>query len=139
MRQKILQITREWLGTPYHHQESQKGIGCDCLGLILGVRREVYNVGDPEPVPNYSPSWGDHRTDDPLLNFGEKYFLKVKEPKIGDILLFRMRPNIAVKHCAILSDKGIIHSYSNHVVREEHFSNWWKKRLVASFQFPEKI
>ena len=32
---------RGWLGTPYHHQASLKGVGCDCLGLLRGVWREV--------------------------------------------------------------------------------------------------
>ena len=28
---------RAWLDTPFHHQASIKGAGCDCIGLIKGV------------------------------------------------------------------------------------------------------
>lgn len=138
MRQQIVDIAREWIGTPYHHQESLKGRGCDCLGLLRGVWRELYGEDNPEPMPNYSPSWGDHRRDDPLLAVAEKYFERVREPDTGDLLLFRMRPGMAVKHCSIMTDRGhIIHSYSGHQVREDDFSEWWQKRLIGVFQFPE--
>ncbi len=31
-----------WVGTPYRHQAAQKGVGCDCLGLVRGVWRALY-------------------------------------------------------------------------------------------------
>ncbi|MFL5163197.1 MAG: peptidase P60, partial [Microvirga sp.] len=37
----ILAEARSWIGTPYRHQASLKGIGCDCLGLLRGVWRGV--------------------------------------------------------------------------------------------------
>ena len=47
-----------WIGTPYRHQASLKGVGCDCLGLVRGVWRAV--CGDePEAVPAYSPDWAE--------------------------------------------------------------------------------
>jgi len=35
-RQLIVVETRDWIGTPYRHQASLKGVGCDCLGLVRG-------------------------------------------------------------------------------------------------------
>lgn len=135
-RQQIVDITRSWLGTPYHHQESVKGEGCDCLGLLRGVWREFYGAENPEPMPNYSPSWGDHRIDDPLMHVAEKYFVRVQEPREGDVLLFRMRRGLAVKHCSIVSGPGLmIHAYTNHEVREDEISEYWTKRLVGVFEF----
>ena len=43
---EIVASARGWIGTPYRHQCSQKGLGADCLGLLRGVWREV--IG-PEP------------------------------------------------------------------------------------------
>ena len=37
-----------WIGTPYRHQASLKGVGCDCLGLVRGVWRAVIGA-EPEP------------------------------------------------------------------------------------------
>lgn len=135
-RQDIVDIARKWIGTPYHHQESQFQIGCDCLGLLRGVWREVYGEENPEPMPNYSPSWGDHRVDDPLMMVAEKYFTRRKQMVAGDVLMFRMRPGMAVKHCSIYTGEGtMVHAYSNHQVREDDFTAWWKKRLVGVFKF----
>ena len=54
MRDDIVAAARSWLGTPYRHQMSLKGEGCDCIGLIRGVWREMI---EPEPwkMPPYSP------------------------------------------------------------------------------------
>ncbi|MEM1422329.1 MAG: peptidase P60, partial [Pseudomonadota bacterium] len=30
-----------WIGTPYRHQASLRGVGCDCLGLLRGVWRAL--------------------------------------------------------------------------------------------------
>jgi len=55
---EILRAARRWIGTPYRHQASLRGAGCDCLGLVRGVWRDVYG-GEPEPVPAYSPDGGE--------------------------------------------------------------------------------
>ena len=33
----IVRAARGWIGTPYVHQASVRGAGCDCLGLLRGV------------------------------------------------------------------------------------------------------
>ena len=38
---KVVLAARAWIGTPYLHQASVKGAGCDCLGLLRGVWREL--------------------------------------------------------------------------------------------------
>ena len=38
----VVRAARGWIGTPYHHQASVKGVGTDCLGLVRGVWRELY-------------------------------------------------------------------------------------------------
>ncbi|MGG2476222.1 peptidase P60, partial [Rhizobium sp. BR5] len=29
----MLALAQGWIGTPYRHQASLQGVGCDCLGL----------------------------------------------------------------------------------------------------------
>ncbi len=55
---RIVAVARAWIGTPYLHQASTKGAGCDCLGLIRGVWREVHG-DEPAPVPPYTPDWSE--------------------------------------------------------------------------------
>ena len=140
MNENIVRITNTWVGTPYHHQEDLKGKGCDCLGLVRGVWREYYGSSNEEEVPNYSPSWGDHRVDDPLLLVAKKYFTEkpftAQSP--GDLLIFRMKPNCAAKHCAIVSgEEHMIHAYSEHSVQEDFISAWWRSKIVGCFEFRE--
>ena len=40
-RDAIVAEAHRWIGTPYRHQASLRGVGCDCLGLLRGVWREV--------------------------------------------------------------------------------------------------
>lgn len=56
-REAIIAAARSWLGTPYHHQASLKGVGSDCLGLIRGIWRELYGP-EPEAMPPYTRDWG---------------------------------------------------------------------------------
>lgn len=44
-----------WLGTPFEPQQSAKGRGCDCKGLISGAMREL---GFPEADSLYATSTG---------------------------------------------------------------------------------
>jgi hypothetical protein len=40
-RKQIICEARKWIGTPFHKQASLIGIGCDCVGLIIGVARAL--------------------------------------------------------------------------------------------------
>ena len=44
-REHIVEAARDWIGTPYRHQASKKGVGADCLGLLRGGWRDVIGVG----------------------------------------------------------------------------------------------
>ncbi len=54
----IVAAARGWLGTPYRHQGALKGVGCDCLGLLRGVWREVVGA-EPEEPPPYDSGWAE--------------------------------------------------------------------------------
>lgn len=96
---------REWLGTPFRWQASQKQVGCDCKGLLWGVAREL---GFPEAeslyakVADYSPT---RPVPSALLKEGfASIFDPVDDIQLGDVLLVRIgnRPC----HIAIVSDEG---------------------------------
>jgi len=53
IRNAVVSVARDWVGTPYVHQSSVRGAGTDCLGLLRGVWRKVLG-GEPEAVPAYS-------------------------------------------------------------------------------------
>ena len=70
----IIAAARGWKGTPYHHQASLKGVGCDCLGLIRGVWRELYGA-EPEVMPAYTKDWNEATGAEALLDAGRRHLL----------------------------------------------------------------
>lgn len=101
----VLAIARTWVGTPYRHQGAVKGVGCDCLGLIRGIWRELYG-GEPEAVPAYAPDWAERAGEERLIAAAERHFEVVRsfeQSRPGDLVLFRFRPHLAAKHAGILA------------------------------------
>jgi NlpC/P60 family putative phage cell wall peptidase len=47
---RVIAAARGWLGTPYHDQASAKGAGCDCLGLVRGVWRDLHGSEPEQPA-----------------------------------------------------------------------------------------
>lgn len=138
-RDAIIAAARTWVGTPYHHQASLKGVGCDCLGLIRGLWRELYG---PEPValPPYTRDWGDATGSESLMDAGCRHLTRLGEVRAarpGDVLVFRMRDSGVAKHAGILvADDRMVHAQEEVGVSEVELGRWWRRRLVAAFSFP---
>ena len=137
-RDEIVAAARSWLGTPYRHQASRKGAGCDCLGLVRGVWREL--VG-PEParLPPYTPDWAEVTGKETLLAAARAHLVEVPlgTAQAGDVLVFRMATGVPAKHCGVLSGEGaLVHAYWGRAVVETRLVPWWRRRAVAAFAFP---
>lgn len=139
----IIAIARGWLGTPYRHQASLKGVGCDCLGLVRGVYAEV--CGRPaETPPPYSRDWAEASRCETLIEAAARHLTRIdpRAVKPGDILIFRMRPDAMAKHCGIVSETAfgrclrMIHAAEGVPVSEISLSPWWQRRIAAAFRFP---
>ncbi len=140
-RSAILSEARDWIGTPYMHQASAKGAGCDCLGLVRGVWRALYGA-EPEPVPAYTPDWAERAGAETLLEAARRRMceIAIENAAPGDVLLFRMHAQAPVKHCAILDeDAHIIHAYWARAVVRSRFAPWWRARWAAAFAFPDLL
>ena len=137
-RADIVAAARGWLGTPYRHQASLKGAGCDCLGLIRGIWREL--IG-PEPIrlPAYTPDWAEASGEETLLAAARTYLdeIPMGQAHAGDVLIFRMAMGVPAKHCGVLSGEGtLLHAYWGRAVVETRYVPWWQRRAVAAFRFP---
>ncbi len=134
----VLAEARLWLGTPYLHQQSTRGAGTDCLGLIRGVWRGLYGF-EPESPPPYAPDWGESDGSEPLQAAARRWLeeLPLSSRLPGDALLFRMRRSGPAKHLGILSAPDrMIHAWSGHAVSEIRLDHPWRRRLVGVFRFP---
>lgn len=139
----IVAEARGWIGTPYRHQASLKGVGCDCLGLLRGVWRGVFGT-EPESPPPYTPDWAEasgKAGGDALLLAARRHLheIPLSHADAGDVLLFRWREGVAVKHCAIATaPDAMIHAHDGACVAEVAIGPWWRRHLVHAFRFPGK-
>jgi NlpC/P60 family putative phage cell wall peptidase len=134
----IVRAARGWIGTPYVHQASLKGVGTDCLGLVRGVWRDVLG-GEPELPPPYAPGWAEEGASEALAEAARRHLVETPctELQGGDVLLFRWRPHLAAKHAGIaVSATHMVHAQQQAVVTEIALSAWWLRHLAFVFRFP---
>jgi NlpC/P60 family putative phage cell wall peptidase len=165
MQERVTAEALTWLGTPYRHQASLKGVGCDCLGLVRGVWRALYGT-EPEMMPAYTPDWAEARGEETLAAAASRHMtaIAIDAAGPGDVLLFRWRANLPAKHAGIivfssLSDlrssaplvgsrsdlrsssplvaPRFIHAHQGSAVAMATLSPWWRRRTAFAFRFPE--
>ncbi len=135
--ERIVAEAREWIGTPHHHQQSVKGRGCDCKGLVAGVAREM---GRPEGASLFA-GMGNYSTVIPtrLLRDGlAALFDQVSEIQAGDVLLLIVggKP----QHLAIATGTGrMIHTYSSGpmAVIEVPMGTAWNRAIDSVWRWRE--
>jgi NlpC/P60 family putative phage cell wall peptidase len=158
-RGAIVAEAASWIGTPYRHQASLKGAGCDCLGLVRGVWRA--RLGDePERVPGYTRDWAEAGGVEALAEAGRRHLVEIapEAARPGDVLVFRMRPGGPAKHAGILVEGALdmadrrdvrsgtgggrvrlprfVHAYEGAGVVPTRLTRWWAGRLAFAFAFP---
>jgi cell wall-associated NlpC family hydrolase len=130
-RDQIVAEARSWVGTPYRHQASVKGVGCDCLGLVRGVWRALIGE-EPERAPPYSRDWAEAAGEETLAKAARRHLVEIplslpspaslypNPPPLagdgregasgagagwgpGDVLLFRYSDRYPAKHAAIVT------------------------------------
>jgi NlpC/P60 family putative phage cell wall peptidase len=128
-----------WLGTPYRHQGRRKGVGCDCIGLVLGVWQGLYGTVPEQPVP-YAPDWDEAGTEKLLTGVARHFREKPKDEMAGgDLLIFRWRPHLPAKHAGILIGQDrFVHAYESMAVSLSALVPQWRRRVAGVFAFPER-
>lgn len=145
LQRDVIEAARSWIGTPYHHQASKKGVGCDCLGLIRGVYEELYGRPAERP-PAYSQDWGEAQRRETLIEGAERHLIRSHTDSAplsthyqpADVVIFRLRQGAIAKHAAIVSERGyMIHAVEGAPVCEVSLGPWWQRHIAAIFSFPE--
>lgn len=137
-RKDIVRAAKSWIGTPYQHQASLRGVGCDCLGLVRGIWRDLYKA-EPETPPPYSPDWAESIGAETMAQAALRHLAVVPDKVFlpGDVLLFRWRDHCVAKHAAIASSATMmIHAHDGAAVCDTSVAPWWRRRLAYVFRFP---
>jgi NlpC/P60 family putative phage cell wall peptidase len=138
VRESIVAEARRWIGTPYRHQASLIGVGCDCLGLVRGVWRAVLGP-EPQALQPYTPDWAEASGRETLAEAARAHLREIDPDTAlpGDVLLFRWRQHLPAKHCAIVSGAArMIHAHDGAAVAEVALAPWWRRHIAFAFAFP---
>lgn len=136
-RDRIITAARGWIGTPYKHQASVKGVGADCLGLLRGVWREVIGP-EPEALQPYTPFWAEFAREEALLDVAQRHLVPRETLRPGAVLVFRFREGVPAKHCGIAcGPNAFIHAHDGAGVAEVALIAGWRRRIVGVFDFPD--
>lgn len=127
----VVSTARSYLGTPFHHQGRLKGVGVDCVGLIVCVLRDLGRE------VNDSFDYNGHPDSAFLREKLREHFNEIAPDaaREGDIFLFRIGRN--PQHLAFSMASGqIIHTHQGvQRVVETHIGEW-RERIVAAFEIP---
>lgn len=125
--EELISKAREWLDTPFHHQGRVKGVGVDCIGVLVGVMRE-FGIQLPDHYHYPREPYG-------ILEKKLDLHLERTDRQIGAVALFRIRN--APQHVAIITDKGMIHSYSPiKKTVETVIDEKWERRFLWCYALP---
>lgn len=108
-RERVIEVAKSYLGTPYHHAGRVKGAGVDCLTFLAEVFQDAGLVPKIE-IPAYSPQWHLHHSTEKYLDGLLQYTRPIVKPQMADIVLFRF--GRCFSHGAIVIEwPHIIHSW----------------------------
>ena len=135
MNLKVVEIAREYIGTPYIHQARVKGHGIDCAGLLICVAKELGVC--PADYDSNEYAW---LTDGAqLISELEKWCSRIANGQLepGDIAVFDVIGS--PQHAAFIGDHptglSMIHAYpvAGEVI-EHRFDERWKGRLLSRWR-----
>lgn len=138
----IVEHAKGWIGTPFQHQASVQGHGCDCLGLVRGIWRAVIGH-EPKSRFDYGTNWTVGARPDALDQGLRGVFdaADIAPNSIGDVIAFRLNRSHHAQHLgitigAINRIPHMIHSCNTTGVVEVPISVAWQRRCVGQYKFP---
>lgn len=130
----IVTAARAYLGTPYRHQGRVRGVGIDCLGLLICTARDLGLAAAEYDVPHYT-----HQPDQTEFLAGLRRHLieiPVSQAQPGDVLL--LSSHGVATHVAFRTDAGVLHAYAPAGQVVEHgLRAAFSRAVKAAFRAPE--
>lgn len=133
---------RMWLGTPYRHRAGLRGVGCDCVFLLVRVFERLGVLSSSFQVPRYQSGLASLRRGEVLYRSIIEQFASLEpergpqgstHPLPGDIVLFRF---VHATHGAIVENwPTVIHAHlpKHKVVRDSMRDPYLLKRWETTY------
>jgi len=125
---RMIAAARACLGTPFHHQGRQPGVGFDCIGLIIVALKAV------GIAVNDRTDYGRRPDGKSLIDALESHgAVAVNTICAGDVLVFRY--DHQPQHVALATGAdSMIHAFAPaSAVVETSIGAYWKRRLVGIY------
>lgn len=92
-RRAVIDQGLSYVGTPYHHRGTLRGVGVDCITFLLGAFQGARVLGAVE-LPRYPRDWHLHRDQERYMTGLLKYCVETapaseRTPKPADIVLYK--------------------------------------------------
>lgn len=134
-RQRVVDIARTWLGTPYHPHGHRRGAGIDCAWLLIEVYSEAGLIEWFDPG-YYPPDWHLHRSDPKYMGWLSRFASPCDgSPLPGDVVMYRF--GRAAAHGGIVTAwPEMIHAYVGQgCVLEDAEALWLVNRKVGLYRY----
>jgi NlpC/P60 family putative phage cell wall peptidase len=136
-RAEILAEARSWIGTPWLHQASCKGVGADCIGFGAGVAAACGSAEAKRFLA--TPEWrryGRHPEADFLFRVCDELMdrIEISAATVGDVLVFNCGKH--PMHFGIVGDDGrMLHAYLKaRRVCEHQLDAGWRARIERAYR-----
>ena len=138
-RLEVVAEARTWKDTPFRHQGSRKGFGCDCIGFLQRIATDMSLCREDLWGPKAQAFFGYSELPDPnKFETALNIFLdeiSLKDILYADIILFKSRQNPT--HLGLVTDEGMIHAYlKNKKVVEHGLNEMWFRHIKTVYRFP---
>ena len=125
-----------WVATPFRYNTFIKGVGCDCVGLLAGIMKDM------KIFPNLVADFKQYTAKEvDLQKIFDNNFKKIQKIELGSVLLFRQGSSIW--HVAIVSSMNqngqtyLLHaSQKLKKVSISQLTNDLHKRLIGIYIIP---
>jgi hypothetical protein len=112
-RDRVCEVARTWVGTPFHDHGEIKGVGTDCAKLLKCVFVEAGVIEDFD-IGYYSSQHFMHQSDERFLGWVSKFAREIPQEaaRYGDVAIYHVGRCFA--HGAIIMPPGwprIVHAH----------------------------
>lgn len=143
-RDSVVREARSWIDTPFHHQARLRGVGVDCVGLVIGVAHalgisrfdttDYAELPDPERMGTML-----HENLDEIqeheLRPGDIVWLKVEIDPQHLAIITETRPRLMMIHALRRhASRARVDPRINRVV-EHGLDQVWRDRIVGCFRY----
>jgi cell wall-associated NlpC family hydrolase len=131
-RAAVVAEAKSWVHVKYHHNQHLKGVGVDCVWLLI----ECYKIVIPELANfspgNYSREWYFHKDEEIYLGGVQRFAKRIEAAHVepGDVAVYKI--GRCVSHGAIIVDGNLL-IHANRKAREVELSMRHTADLDAHF------